>query len=392
MSAVRLLLLLLLALHLGVAPLWAAFPAPTPTPLWADLLGAFSIAGEPAQVGDSIAFFDPSGVVCGRYTVPTGGEGHYGIVHLYADDPTTTSDEGCSEGDLVEVRVVRALDGQAFAHAELSLTPATLAGFSAAALPLTWHAGAANALGVDAGAPHFAAPTPTPYSAALIGQLQIALLPAQRGDELRFSDADGHVVGRFRVVTAGQYGVVPLYGDDPLTAQDEGAVAGEPLSLAVWDASSGAEYPHAWVRQGAGAPLGSFIGATTPLAWQEGVAQVLDLSALSLDVDANGVVQAQDALLVQRYQFGLRGAALLDGLELSGARREAAAIEAFLASLSQVTDVDGDGVQHPLGDGLMLRRYLAGGFDAQTIGLQAISPGGVRNGTGVIDYLQAITQ
>ncbi len=46
-------------------------------------------------------------------------------------------------------------------------------------------------------------------------------------------DPDGVVCGAAVVTTEGQYGLLPCYGDDPTTPEDEGAQAGDTVRLVV---------------------------------------------------------------------------------------------------------------------------------------------------------------
>jgi hypothetical protein len=69
--------------------------------------------------------------------------------------------------------------------------------------------------------------------------------PLPVGTVVEAVDPDGVVCGAAEVTEAGQYGLLACYGDDPDTAEDEGAVpgdlvrlmvAGEVLDLAMWTA------------------------------------------------------------------------------------------------------------------------------------------------------------
>ena len=56
------------------------------------------------EVGDLVEFFDPDGVLCGKWTVRD--KGAYGLMAVYGDDPTTAEvDEGAEKGDELTVRV-----------------------------------------------------------------------------------------------------------------------------------------------------------------------------------------------------------------------------------------------------------------------------------------------
>ena len=96
---------------------------------------------------------------------------------------------------------------------------------------------------------HFAAPVQTLTSANFNGTLTIdSNVPGQVrdaavGDEVAVYDPQGVLCGRFLVGTAGQFGPLTVYGDDPGTSADEGASAGDALTFRVWDAQRHKELP-----------------------------------------------------------------------------------------------------------------------------------------------------
>lgn len=51
------------------------------------------------------------------------------------------------------------------------------------------------------------------------------------GDRLTVFDEQGTLCGQFTLIKEGQYGFVPVYGDDRGTTVDEGADVGSPLSF-----------------------------------------------------------------------------------------------------------------------------------------------------------------
>ncbi len=66
-----------------------------PTPLWTDYYGQVEL-----PVGAILEAYDPDGVLCGVYTVRTGGQ--YGFLHVYGDDAATPMiDEGAGPGDVI---------------------------------------------------------------------------------------------------------------------------------------------------------------------------------------------------------------------------------------------------------------------------------------------------
>ncbi|HNZ38247.1 MAG TPA: FlgD immunoglobulin-like domain containing protein [Candidatus Latescibacteria bacterium] len=68
--------------------------------------------------------------------------------------------------------------------------------------------------------------------------------PLAAGSLVQVFDPDGVECGRFVVVTPGKYGYLHVYGDDPLTPEDEGAVPGDSLRFMV-DGSECVEVPAA---------------------------------------------------------------------------------------------------------------------------------------------------
>jgi len=82
----------------------------------------------------------------------------------------------------------------------------------------------------------------------------------------------------------------------------------------------------------------------------------------SLDVDGNGQYDAlTDGLLLLRGMFGLDGSALVTGTIASDAAyTESVDIEARIATLGDLADIDGNGQIDALTDGLLTLRYLFG--------------------------------
>ncbi len=127
---------------------------------------------------------------------------------------------------------------------------------------------------------HFPAPVTTPKLADFIGTLSIGGQAAQVGDEIAFFDPQGVLCGVFRITDPyGSYGILHVYGDDPLTPNvDEGAVAGDVLSIRVWDASLATEWSATSVRLTAATPQGSFAASPVPPQWQDQAAYALDIA------------------------------------------------------------------------------------------------------------------
>jgi hypothetical protein len=121
-------------LWLWPAPALPYFQAAAPTPEWVDFWGTLTIQGQPAQLGDEVAVFDPSGVCCGVGVV--GSVGYYGLVHVYGDDPLSGADEGAADGEPLAFRVYDRSAGRLYEGAELSL------GVEEGPDPPLWTAGA----------------------------------------------------------------------------------------------------------------------------------------------------------------------------------------------------------------------------------------------------------
>jgi hypothetical protein len=74
----------------------------------------------------------------------------------------------------------------------------------------------------------------TPYWLDFYGGIKIAGQEAEQGTSIRVFDGDDVLCGETTVDSAGGYGFMPVYGDDPSTADiDEGAEEGERLVFRV---------------------------------------------------------------------------------------------------------------------------------------------------------------
>ena len=96
--------------------------------------------------------------------------------------------------------------------------------------------------------------------------------------------------------------------------------------------------------------------------------------SLTYDVDGDGVQSPfTDGILIYRYLFGFSGDALISGIVGDGATRATAeSIEAYIAGLSAQLDLDGDSEIKPLTDGLLFIRAMAGACDTTgTVGASA---------------------
>ncbi|HOF05180.1 MAG TPA: Ig-like domain-containing protein [Syntrophales bacterium] len=135
----------------------------------------------------------------------------------------------------------------------------------------------AAAVGVAA---HFAPPALTPLWADYLGLLRIDGVDARPGDEIAFFDPQGVLCGSYTVDQTGLFGIVRVYGDDPATPDvDEGAVAGDVLTVKIWDSRRQVELtgPDLVLRPGTPPGGSSFLAATVPPVWQDRQGYVLDI-------------------------------------------------------------------------------------------------------------------
>ena len=84
----------------------------------------------------------------------------------------------------------------------------------------------------------------------------------------------------------------------------------------------------------------------------------------TLDIDLTNPNTKYDAptdgVMVARYLFGLRGAAITDNALGVSPGRSAAQIPAFLADILPLLDIDGNGQVDALTDGLLILRHMLG--------------------------------
>jgi hypothetical protein len=75
-----------------------------PTYSWVNAFSAESVFnGIPLPIGSIVTAYDPDGVLIGRATVTSAGE--YGAMPIYMDDPSTITDEGAVEGDILKFKI-----------------------------------------------------------------------------------------------------------------------------------------------------------------------------------------------------------------------------------------------------------------------------------------------
>ncbi|MHB8940740.1 MAG: hypothetical protein ACYC7K_04955 [Desulfobacteria bacterium] len=86
---------------------------------------------------------------------------------------------------------------------------------------------------------------PTPIWMGVYGSASFRGAALDKGDEVRVYAPGGALVGKFVVerTGAGEYGFLPIYGDDPYSKEKDGAGAGDVLRIALYRVSDGKEYP-----------------------------------------------------------------------------------------------------------------------------------------------------
>lgn len=112
----------------------------------------------------------------------------------------------------------------------------------------------------------------------------------------------------------------------------------------------------------------------------------------NLDIDGNGVEDAlTDGLLVMGYLYGFRNMPLIDNaVGPYAVRTEAEQIEPLIKGMYDLFDIDGDGIVNALADGLLLVRYLFGFRDYELV-YDLITPNCTRcNADDIIEYIRKI--
>ena len=89
---------------------------------------------------------------------------------------------------------------------------------------------------------------PGPYSATLLGNATLNDLPGEVGDALAAYDLDGACLGRAELITFEglSFFNLTVYGDDPVSSEDEGLMPGDVFVLEYHDVRSGAEKVTMW--------------------------------------------------------------------------------------------------------------------------------------------------
>ena len=91
---------------------------------------------------------------------------------------------------------------------------------------------------------------PTDRWVDFYGLAMIDGIPVEPGDEVAAFDPDGVLCGVYYVDVPGEYGFMPVYGDDPATPDaDEGAEPDDPITFMFWDSIDGRELLPTYVVQ-----------------------------------------------------------------------------------------------------------------------------------------------
>jgi hypothetical protein len=135
-----------------------------------------------------------------------------------------------------------------------------------------------------------------------------------------------------------------------------------------------------------------FSAQSTPNGYGFQSIPITIISGLNLDVDGNGEIgPLSDGLLVLRYLFGFSGDSLIAGVvEDDCSRCTAAEIEAYMLTLLPQLDIDGDGNNGPLTDGLLILRYYFG-FRGESLIKDVVESGcALCTAPGLEEYLESL--
>jgi hypothetical protein len=83
---------------------------------------------------------------------------------------------------------------------------------------------------------HAAGLNPTPTMMGVYGSISFQGAAVEKGDEVRAYTPEGLLVGQFVIEAdrAGEYGFMPIYGDDTTTAEKDGAVEGDAIKIVLY--------------------------------------------------------------------------------------------------------------------------------------------------------------
>jgi hypothetical protein len=112
----------------------------------------------------------------------------------------------------------------------------------------------------------------------------------------------------------------------------------------------------------------------------------------NLDIDGNGVEDAlTDGLLIMGYLYGFRNVPLIDNaIGPYAVRTKAEQIEPLLENMYMLFDIDGNGAVNALADGLLLVRYLFGFRDYELIYNLNVPDCTRCNSEDIIEYIRQI--
>ncbi len=184
-----------------------------PTPEWISLWSdSITFNNQPLPVGSVIRAYDEQQVLCGEFTVIVAGQ--YGLMPVYRDDPLTTFiDEGAEPGDTLSFTI----DGN---QAQISGSNVPIWTFNGDIQKVI--------LSVERVIPT------SEWISLWSDDTDVFGNPVEIGAVIKARDPQGVVCGKFIVATPGSYGLMPVYRDDPLTADfDEGAEPGDRLSFTI---------------------------------------------------------------------------------------------------------------------------------------------------------------
>lgn len=120
-------------------------------------------------------------------------------------------------------------------------------------------------------------------------------------------------------------------------------------------------------------------------AWLDTTGTPPSLRLLDANKPATGLVEG---VIITRYLQGTRGTALLDGV--TSQTLEITALESQLASALQILDIDADGSKDAATDGVLLVRYLLGLRGAPLLQGLDVSTSGRNTPAAVAAYLESI--
>jgi len=112
----------------------------------------------------------------------------------------------------------------------------------------------------------------------------------------------------------------------------------------------------------------------------------------NLDIDGNGVEDAlTDGLLIMGYLYGFRNQPLVDNaIGPYAVRTKAEQIEPLLENMYMLFDIDGNGAVNALADGLLLVRYLFGFRDYELIYNLNVPDCTRCNSADIVEYIRQI--